>query len=208
MHNLSEPQHIRLEKLTELTNKKNYKAFLYDCDGTLADNMQAHKSAYKKASAKYGIDLDINIIDELAGWPTVKVAEEISKRYAVALDSNTFAKEKSSIFFEDYIEKTLPIPFVLQHLKNHLRKTHIAVVTGGSRRTVSKTLTVLGIINDIELMVCAGETPRGKPYADPFIAAAEGLHVAPSDCIVFEDGDPGVQGAIAAGMDWVRIDQI
>jgi HAD superfamily hydrolase (TIGR01509 family) len=34
------------------------------------------------------------------------------------------------------------------------------------------------------------------------------LGVRPEECIVFEDGEPGVQAAISAGMKWIRIDKI
>lgn len=199
---------LQLERLTTISKAKDYKAFLYDCDGTLADNMHAHKAAYQKAAEQYGIQLDTNMIDELAGWPTVAVAAEISQRYQTPLDNQQFAKEKSAIFFRDYIEHTQPIPHVVKHLKNHVGLVHIGVVSGGVRRTVTKTLTVLGIIDLAEVLVCAGETPKGKPYPDPFLLAASQLGVRPEECLVFEDGEPGVQSAIAAGMDWVRIDQL
>jgi len=58
----------------------------------------------------------------------------------------------------------------------------------------------------VEVIVGAGDTQRGKPYPDPFLAAAEQLGVEPAKCMVFEDGQPGVDAAIAAGMQWVRID--
>jgi HAD superfamily hydrolase (TIGR01509 family) len=198
-----------LEKLELLTKRTEgeYQAFLYDCDGTLADNMMAHKLAYEEVAANYGVGLDLNMIDEFAGMPTAIFAKEITKRYGVPLP-DTFASEKSQIFIDKYIEKTQPISYVAEHLKNHVGKVKIAVVSGGSRKTVTKTLTVLGLIDLIDVMVCAGETPKGKPAPDPFLAAAEALNVAPNKCIVFEDADLGVQGAIAAGMDWVRIDKI
>ncbi len=202
------PIHEKLDKLTQIGRKKNYKAFLYDCDGTLADNMHAHKAAYQKAAARFGIALDTAIIDELAGWPTPLIAQEINKRYQTAVPPTDFARAKSTIFFEDFIEKTLPVTFVVRHLQNHIGEVRIGVVSGGSRKTVTRTLTVIGLIDDIEVLVCADDTERGKPYADPFLSAAKQLGVAPEDCLVFEDGDPGVQGAIAAGMDWVRIDKI
>jgi len=198
-----------LEKLEILTKRtdEGYQAFLYDCDGTLADNMMAHKLAYEEVAANYGIRLDLNMIDEFAGMPTAIFAKEITKRYGVPLPE-TFASEKSQVFIDKYIEKTQPISYVADHLKNHVGKVKIAVVSGGSRKTVTKTLTVLGLIDLIDVMVCAGETPKGKPAPDPFLAAAEALGVDPKECIVFEDADLGVQGAIAAGMDWVRIDKI
>lgn len=198
-----------LEKLEILTKRTAgaYEAFLYDCDGTLADNMMAHKLAYEEVAANYGVGLDLNMIDEFAGMPTAIFAKEITKRYGVPLP-DTFASEKSQIFIDKYIEKTQPIAYVADHLKNHVGKVKIAVVSGGSRKTVTKTLTVLGLIDLIDVMVCAGETPEGKPAPDPFLAAAEALGVDPNKCIVFEDAELGVQGAIAAGMDWVRIDKL
>lgn len=200
--------HEKLDKLTQISRKKDYKAFLYDCDGTLADNMHAHKAAYEKAAAKFDIALDTAIIDELAGWPTPLIAQEINKRYETDLSPIEFATLKSSIFFEDFIAQTLPVEFVVHHLRNHIGRVRIGVVSGGSRKTVTRTLTVIGLIDDIEVLVCADDTERGKPYADPFLSASKQLGVAPHDCLVFEDGNPGVQGAIAAGMDWVRIDKI
>jgi HAD superfamily hydrolase (TIGR01509 family) len=57
-------------------------------------------------------------------------------------------------------------------------------------------------------MVCAGETPHGKPHPDPFLSAAHQLGIPPEDCLVFEDGEAGVIAAEAAGMKWVRIDKL
>ncbi|MNR48070.1 Fructose-1-phosphate phosphatase YqaB [compost metagenome] len=60
----------------------------------------------------------------------------------------------------------------------------------------------------METLVCAGDTAHGKPSPEPFLLAAERLQIDPSKCLVYEDGVPGVQGALAAGMGAVRIDQI
>lgn len=198
-----------IEKLKELDRmtKGDYGAFLYDCDGTLADNMMAHKMAYKEVAATYGIDLDISIIDETAGWPTVLVAKELSRRYKVKLP-DTFAAEKSAVFITKHIEKTQPVVFVLEHLKKNIGRVKIGVVSGGSRSTVSKTLSVLGLTDLIDVLVCAGETPRGKPCPDPFLKAAQDLSIPPEKCMVFEDGEPGTKAAEAAGMKWIRVDKI
>lgn len=197
----------KLEKLSDLTQGP-YKAFLYDCDGTLADNMASHKAAFVKVAAQYGIELDDTLIDELAGWPTVLVAGEIARRYQAEFDPLHFSTQKSAVYIEQFIEQTLPIPFVVEHLRRHVGKLKIGVVSGGSRNTVSKTLQVIGVYEHLDVLVCAGETERGKPYPDPFLQAAEKLGVKPEECIVFEDGDPGVQAAESAGMKWIRVDKI
>lgn len=195
----------KLEKLNSLT-ATGFDAFLYDCDGTLADNMHAHKAAYVKVCLQHGVALDDSIIDELAGWPTIDVAAEICKRYGTTFDHEAFATQKSAAFIEDYIAHTLPVPYVVDHLKMHAGKIKIGVVSGGRQSTVSKTLSVLGIDHLVEVLVCAGDTPRGKPFPDPFLLAARQLGVAPERCMVFEDGVPGVEAAKAAGMQWIRVD--
>jgi len=185
-----------------------FQALLYDVDGTLANNMFAHKAAYVAVAEEYDIRLDDQIVEELAGWPTVDVAAEISKRYHTDFDILTFSKRKSEIFIERFIYNTKPVDFVHQHLLANIGKKRIGVVSGGSRSTLTITLDVIGLTGKFETLVCAGDTPEGKPSPQPFLLAAQNLQVDPTTCLVFEDGDPGVQGAIAAGMGWIRIDQI
>ncbi|EEI92947.1 HAD hydrolase, family IA, variant 3 [Sphingobacterium spiritivorum ATCC 33300] len=196
----------KLQKLQKITAP--YEALLYDVDGTLADNMLAHKLSYKAAAAEYGVDLDTDLIDETAGWPTVAVAKEIAKRYQTTFDFEVFSKRKSAIFIERFIQNTQPVDYVLAHLLANEGIKRIGIVSGGSRSTLQITLKVIDVEGRFETLVCAGDTPKGKPDPAPFLLAAEHLGVDPQKCIVLEDGDPGVQGAINAGMGWVRIDQL
>jgi HAD superfamily hydrolase (TIGR01509 family) len=204
---MTEIDQVKFAKLSQLTEGP-YKAFLYDCDGTLADNMPSHKAAFVKVASQYDIELNDAIVDELAGWPTVLVAEEIIRRYKASFDPDHFARQKSTVFVEEFMAKTKPITFVVEHLKAAVGKVKIGVVSGGSRSTVSKTLKVIGVDKYLDVLVCAGETPKGKPYPDPFLFAAQQLGVKPEECMVFEDGQPGVQAAERAGMKWIRVDKI
>jgi HAD superfamily hydrolase (TIGR01509 family) len=197
----------KYESLTKLA-AGDFQAFLYDCDGTLADNMGMHKKTYVRVAADKGVLIDASLVDELAGWPVVRVVEEINKRYNSTFDPETFAQQREHIFFNEFIEQTQPIEYVVNHLKAHAGKVKIGIVSGGVRETVEKTLSVLGIADIPDTLVCAGETPHGKPYPDPFLAAAEKLGVAPEHCLVFEDGEAGTIAAEAAGMKWIRIDKV
>lgn len=203
MNEIAYQKYLTLSSLAD-----SYKALLFDVDGTLADNIDAHKAAYVATALEYGITLNPDLIDETAGWPTIAVADEISKRYQVELDFEVFAKRKSAIFIERFIQAIKPVDYVRQVLLDKIGSHKIGIVSGGSRSTLTITLDVIEVAGKFETLVCAGDTPKGKPSPQPFLLAAEQLNVDPADCLVFEDGDPGVQGAIAAGMAWVRIDQI
>lgn len=188
--------------------KDSYEAYLYDCDGTLADNMNDHKETYVRVAAEADVVIDPGIIDELAGYPIPAVVEEINKRYKSDFNPEEFEKQKSDLFYNEFIPKTKPIQFVVDHLKANAGIAKIGVVSGSSRRMVEKTLKVLGINELVDVMVCAGDTLKGKPYPDPFLAAAKELGVKPEHCLVFEDGNAGVKAAEAAGMKWVRVDKV
>ncbi len=197
----------KYESLTILS-AGDFKAFLYDCDGTLADNMGLHKKAWVHVAAQQGVYIQDSIIDEFAGLPVPDVVVEINKRYNSNLPPEKFAEDREELFLNEYQQQTQPVEYVVNHLKAHKGKVKIGVVSGSKRSAVEKTLEILGIAGLPETMVCAGETPKGKPFPDPFLLAAEKLGVLPEECLVFEDGDAGTKAAEAAGMKWVRIDKV
>ncbi|MFL9963933.1 HAD family phosphatase [Paraburkholderia sediminicola] len=51
-----------------------------------------------------------------------------------------------------------------------------------------------------ERLFCADAVPNPKPAPDVYLAAAQGLALAPSACLVVEDSVTGVTAASAAGM--------
>jgi beta-phosphoglucomutase-like phosphatase (HAD superfamily) len=54
--------------------------------------------------------------------------------------------------------------------------------------------------------ICGGdEVAKGKPSPDLFLLAGARLGIAPQDCLVFEDSEHGVIGALAAGMSAVVV---
>src|SRR5471030_1990064 len=101
----------KFKKLLELS-RGDYKAFLYDCDGTLADNMPAHTQTYIRVAERDGVMIDGAIIDELAGWPVPDVVMEINKRYNASFDPYKFEADKYKLFYEEFIELVKPIEYV------------------------------------------------------------------------------------------------
>ena len=53
--------------------------------------------------------------------------------------------------------------------------------------------------------VCASDSNRATPDPEAFLMAAEKLGVKPSECLVFEDTDMGIEAATAAGMASVKV---
>jgi HAD superfamily hydrolase (TIGR01509 family) len=76
----------------------------------------------------------------------------------------------------------------------------MAVATSSRRTTVETKLALAGIDHHCKGLICGGETPRGKPHADPYLYAVDQLQLTPQRCWAVEDSDNGVRSAVAAGL--------
>lgn len=74
----------------------------------------------------------------------------------------------------------------------------VALVTASERHVAELVLAALGA-ERFSASVTNGETARGKPFGDPYLAAAAALRVAPEECLAVEDTPTGVAAAVAAG---------
>ena len=81
----------------------------------------------------------------------------------------------------------------------------MAVATGSRHAVACGALRKAGLLSLFETVVAAGDVAAPKPAPDIFLEAARRIGVTPGECCVFEDGDPGLVGARAAGMTAVDI---
>jgi HAD superfamily hydrolase (TIGR01509 family) len=184
-----------------------FRAYLFDCDGTIADSMPLHFIAWDKALREYGCtSFTEEVFYAWGGRPVDAVVSELNHRDHLSIPIAEFAHRKESLYY-DLIDQLKPVPEVLEQIHLQHGKIPFAVVSGSTRESVVRSLQTLGILNLFDTLVCAGEYRHPKPAPDPFLLAAQRLGVDPQHCLVFEDADIGIQAATAAGMASVRIAQ-
>ena len=66
-------------------------------------------------------------------------------------------------------------------------------------------LDALGIRQHFKAVLTSDDPIVPKPAPDLFLAAADCLGVKPAECLVFEDGDAGLDAAQAAGMSSIDV---
>ncbi|HEX4007677.1 MAG TPA: HAD family phosphatase [Acidobacteriaceae bacterium] len=182
----------------------DFRAYLFDCDGTIADSMPLHYIAWKEALTVWGCDYPEDLFYSWGGYPTRQIVAELNQRYGLAMPIEETAHRKEVLYFE-LLPKLTAVPEVLELIDAAHRTIPFAVVSGSTRESVTKSLEILGLLDKFDTMVCAGDYARAKPAPDPFLLAAERLGVPPSQCLVFEDTELGIESATAAGMASVRI---
>jgi HAD superfamily hydrolase (TIGR01509 family) len=181
-----------------------FKAYLFDCDGTIADSMGLHYLAWKRALAEQGCEFSEDLHYALGGMSVAEIIAKLNRERGLNMQVAAVEKRKEALYFE-YLPQLKAVPEVLEHVEASYGKIPFAVVSGSTRESVTASLTALKILDKFDVLVCAGDYKKNKPDPEPFLLAAKILGVAPEDCLVFEDSDMGTQSATSAGMASVKV---
>ena len=182
----------------------NFKAYLFDLDGTIADSMPLHFRAWTKAIEAAGGHFPEEVFYELGGVPIVRVVEILNERFGYTMPAEDTAHKKEELYLT-LIHEVQPIAAVVAHVKAMHSKIPLAIVSGSPRASIESTLETLGLTGCFDTLVGAEDYTHGKPDPEPFLTAAKRLNIDPKDCLVFEDADAGIASAKAAGMSWVKV---
>jgi HAD superfamily hydrolase (TIGR01509 family) len=181
-----------------------FKAYLFDCDGTIVDSMPLHYVAWNKVLGEYGAEFDEALFYAWGGRPVAEIIESLNEMHGISMPVEETRNRKEKMYFEN-LSRLKGVPEVIEHVHLSHGTMRFAVVSGSTRDSVVASLEVLGILDRFETLVCAGDYTKGKPDPEPFLMAAERLGVDPKDCLVFEDTEMGIESATRAGMASVKV---
>jgi beta-phosphoglucomutase family hydrolase len=181
-----------------------FKAYLFDCDGTIADSMPLHYVAWKRALGEWGCEFPESTFYAWGGRPVVEIIRSLNEQHGLRMPVEDVAARKEAYYYE-ILPELEAVPEVLEHIEAKHGRIPFAVVSGSTRESVTESLRTLQLLDHFETLVCAGDYKRGKPDPEAFLMAAERLGIAPTDCLVFEDTEMGIEAARAAGMASVKV---
>lgn len=181
-----------------------FEAYLFDCDGTLADSMPLHYLAWKKALAEWNCDFDEKLFYAWGGMPVAEIVATLNKNHGLNMPVEAVSRRKENLYFE-LLPQLKAVTEVLEHVDAEHGKIPFAVVSGSTRDSVIASLKTLNLLDRFDTLVCAGDYKKSKPDPEAFLLAAARLGVKPERCLVFEDTEMGIQAATAAGMASVKV---
>jgi beta-phosphoglucomutase-like phosphatase (HAD superfamily) len=184
----------------------DFAGYIFDLDGTLVDSMPLHYRAWNEAMKRAGLphELDEDLFYSLGGVPTRRVAELMAEHYELRLDPDRVFHEKEALFLDLRAELRLIEP-VADIARQSAGVRPISIASGGPRDIVHETLRLTALAPLFPVVITPEDVVFGKPAPDMFLLAAERMGVAPRDCLVFEDAEPGIAAARTAGMQVVRV---
>ena len=158
--------------------EKRYAGYIFDCDGTLADSMPLHYSAWADTVKKHGGQIPEDLFYALGGWPSNKMVELLNERFGTSLDPEIVALEKEHLYVER-IAKIQPIPQVAEFARQVAAFAEVSVASGGVLPVVTRTLETIGFKGFFSVIVTTEQVKRGKPFPDMFLEAARRMSVRP-----------------------------
>lgn len=181
-----------------------FSAYLFDCDGTIADSMPLHYVAWTKALAEWNCTFDEKLFYDWGGTPTDEIIARLNVQQGLKMPVQRVSARKEDLYWE-LLPQLKAVPEVVEHIEAQHGRIPFAVVSGSTRESVKASLVSLKLLDRFDELVCAGDYEKSKPDPEAFLLAAARLGVAPESCLVFEDTDLGIQAAKAAGMASVKV---
>ena len=170
-------------------------------DGLILDTEKLYQRFWKEASKKCGFNMPQEIALKLRSLDKTLAKKLLNDFFG----ENYSYEEVKAIrikLMADYVEKNgIQAKEGVRELVDYLRENgyKIAVATATNYERANRHLTLAGVRDCFDNIICACDLEHGKPYPDVYIYACKKLGLKPEECAALEDSPNGVKSAYAAG---------
>ncbi len=191
------------------------KAVIFDMDGLLVDSERVTFETLGELSKENGYIMTKEIYVQLLGITNEKAGVLLKEIYGEGFDYQNYFGRLHDEMVKRYDKEGVPVKAgafeLLEQLKKDGKKCIVA--SSSNAEWVRTTLTLAGLIDKFNDMICGDEVRNAKPDPEIFISACEKMGVDKNEAVVLEDSYNGVLAANNAGIkvlcvpDMVRPDE-
>ncbi len=181
------------------------KAAIFDMDGTLVNNTEAHIRAFEIFCNRYGVRNWRKKLSSAFGMGNDDIMRLIMPEEIIrSRGMKSLGDEKEALYRELYAPDCRPVEGLVALLEE-LRRRDIRCSVGSSacRANVDFVLEKCGITSFFESITCGDTVTHCKPDPEIYLTAARALGLKPEECMIFEDAKSGITAAHRAGAGYV-----
>src|SRR6202012_794403 len=76
-----------------------FQAYLFDCDGTIADSMPLHYVAWSRALGEWNCEFPERTFYAWGGYPVVKIISLLNEQQGLAMPVEAVAERKEALYY-------------------------------------------------------------------------------------------------------------
>ena len=180
------------------------KACLFDLDGVIVDTAKYHFIAWKEMAAELGFDFtetENELLKGVSRMRSLDILLGIGKISKTEAEKQALAEKKNLRYLEyvKQMDESEILPGVTLFLDD-LRSNGILIALGSASKNAPLILERIHLKEKFDVIVDGNSVSRAKPDPEVFLKGAELLKVQPSECLVFEDAQAGIEAALNGGM--------
>ena len=171
------------------------KLIIFDLDGVLVEAKDIHFEALNRALGKYAIDWNehLSIYD---GFKTTQKLQMLTERKGLPESSHELVWEAKQYWTLQMLKELKPNQ-TLQSVMSALSEDgyKLAVCSNSIRKTVLTTLSKLGIIEFMDLIISNEDVKNSKPHPEMYWKAISMMSYLPEETLIVEDSPYGLLAA-------------
>jgi HAD superfamily hydrolase (TIGR01509 family) len=180
----------------EMTN-----AIIFDLDGLMFDTKPTWIAAWGPAFSEEGLQFDKKLLPQFFGASQEAIEQIIAQKYNSNPRAIKAVREHVRIASKAMMDKGAPKKPGLDELLEYAAAQGLgcAVASASGRNLVEAHLAHGKISGFFQAVVAGDYGLPSKPAPDVFLEAARRLHAQPSETLVLEDSEKGIEAASAGG---------
>ena len=183
-----------------------YKAFLFDLNGTIIDDMDYHITAWYKIFNGLGAAKSMEETKLECYGKNHEVIERVFPGRFSDADKDLMSIEKEKKYQEAFRPHLKLIDGLDVFLEKAFdRRVRMAIGSAAIMFNIDFVLDGLQLRKYFDVIVSADDVSKSKPDPETFLKCAQLLNVQPKECLVFEDSPKGTESALHAGMKCVAL---
>lgn len=179
------------------------KAFLFDLNGTMINDMKFHADAWHSIiTERLGLKISYEDVEkEMYGKNEELLTRVFGKNHFTKEEIEDISMDKERRYQQAYLPSLQLIAGLHEFLaKAKNQGIKMAIGSAAIPFNIDFVLDGLHIKHYFDTIVSANDVKVSKPHPETFTNAAAALGVNPEDCVVFEDVPKGVESAYRAGI--------
>lgn len=175
---------------------------IFDWDGVIIDSSKHHEESWNRLALEIGRTLPDGHFKRGFGMKNEWIIPNLLNWTQDPSETLRLSLRKEELYRIVIRERGIqPLPGI-RELLDLLQEKEIPCVIGSSTHllNITSTLHLLGLNHRFHAIRSAEDVQRGKPDPEIFLKAALAIDRLPSQCVVFEDAQVGIDAGVAAKM--------